>query len=94
MRLVYLPFLLFFVSSCTSVKYYVVRHAEKEVPSAGTVMSTPNDPPLSAAGKVRAIELGEELKDKNILFIFSTNTIRTVRSGAPCTGDKPSVAIC
>ena len=83
MRLVYLPFLLFFVSSCTSVKYYVVRHAEKEVPSAGTVMSTPNDPPLSAAGKVRAIELGEELKDKNILFIFSTNTIRTISTAQP-----------
>jgi phosphohistidine phosphatase SixA len=54
------------------VKYYVVRHAEKETASAGTTMSTPNDPPLSAAGRVRAIELKEALKDKGITYIFST----------------------
>jgi len=83
MRLIYLIFLLVFISSCTTVKYYIVRHAEKEVPSATNVMSTPNDPPLSAAGKVRAIELGEELKDKNIRNIFSTNTIRTISTAQP-----------
>ena len=69
--------------SCGSVKYYVVRHAEKETASAGTTMSTPNDPPLSAAGRVRAIELREALKAKNIRYIFSTNTIRTVSTAQP-----------
>ena len=69
--------------SCSSVKYFVVRHAEKEIPSAGTVMNIPNDPPLSPAGKVRAIELREELKDKNITHIFSTNTIRTISTAQP-----------
>lgn len=69
--------------SCGSVKYYIVRHAEKETASPGTTMSTPNDPPLSAAGKVRAIELREELKAKGIRYIFSTNTIRTISTAKP-----------
>ena len=70
-------------SSCGSVKYYIVRHAEKETASAGTTMSTPNDPPLSAAGRVRAIELREALKGKGIRYIFSTNTIRTISTAQP-----------
>ena len=70
-------------SSCSSVKYYIVRHAEKETASAGTTMSTPNDPPLSAAGRVRAIELREALKGKRIRYIFSTNTIRTISTAQP-----------
>jgi phosphohistidine phosphatase SixA len=70
-------------SSCGSVKYYVVRHAEKETASAGTTMNTPNDPPLSAAGRVRAIELREVLKSKGIDYIFSTNTIRTISTAQP-----------
>lgn len=71
------------LASCSSVKYFVVRHAEKATPSDGTVMSTPNDPPLSAAGKVRAIELREELKGRNVQFIYSTNTIRTISTAQP-----------
>ena len=70
-------------SSCGSVKYYIVRHAEKETASAGTMMSTPNDPPLSAAGRVRAIELREVLKGKGIRYIFSTNTLRTISTAQP-----------
>jgi len=75
--------LIIIFSSCGSVKYYVVRHAEKETASAGTTMSTPNDPPLSAAGRVRAIELREALKGKGIRYIFSTNTIRTISTAQP-----------
>src|SRR4030095_17195101 len=75
--------LLIIFSSCGSVKYYIVRHAEKETAAAGTTMSTPNDPPLSAAGRVRAIELKEALKDKGITYIFSTNTIRTISTAQP-----------
>ena len=78
----YLFFLLIF-SSCSPVKYYFVRHAEKEAASTGTVMNTPDDPPLSAAGRVRAIELREALKNKGIQYIFSTNTIRTISTAQP-----------
>jgi len=74
---------LFIFSSCGSVKYYIVRHVEKETASAGTTMSTPNDPPLSAAGRVRAIELREALRGKGIRHIFSTNTIRTISTAQP-----------
>ena len=72
-----------FFSSCGSVKYYIVRHAEKETASAGTTMSTPNDPPLSAAGRVRAIELKEALRGKGIQYIYSTNTVRTIATAQP-----------
>ena len=71
------------LSSCGSVTYFIVRHAEKETASTGTVMNTSNDPPLSAAGKVRAIELREELKAQHIIYIFSTNTIRTISTAQP-----------
>jgi phosphohistidine phosphatase SixA len=83
MRIIYFFVFGIIFSSCSPVKYFVVRHAEKEVPSSGTVMSTPNDPPLSAAGKVRAIELREELKSQDIFYIFSTNTIRTISTAKP-----------
>ncbi len=79
----FIPFLLIAFSSCSSVKYYIVRHAEKETASAGTTMSTPDDPPLSAAGRIRAIELREALRTKGIRYIFSTNTIRTVSTAQP-----------
>ena len=46
-------------------------------------MNTPNDPPLSAAGRVRAIELREALKNKGIQYIFSTNTTRTISTAQP-----------
>ena len=51
---VYIFMGLIIFSSCTSVKYFVVRHAEKATASEGSVMFTSNDPPLSPAGKVRA----------------------------------------
>jgi len=79
--ILYLGLIIF--SSCGSVKYYIVRHAEKETASTGTTMSTPNDPPLSAAGRVRAIELRETLKGKGIQYIFSTNTTRTISTAQP-----------
>jgi phosphohistidine phosphatase SixA len=78
-----LYFFLLIFTSCGSVKYYVVRHAEKATPSDGMTMNTPNDPPLSAAGRARAIELREALRGKGILYIFSTNTIRTISTAQP-----------
>jgi len=44
------------LTACTNT-YYIVRHAEKEVVSIGTTMSTPGDPALSDAGKKRAVVL-------------------------------------
>jgi broad specificity phosphatase PhoE len=69
-------------SSCTSTYYYVVRHAEKEIAGSNATMMT-TDPPLSEAGKVRAIVLRDELKNKHITRIFSTNTIRTISTANP-----------
>lgn len=71
-----------FLSSCSHT-YYVVRHAEKAVPAEGTVMNTPNDPPLSHVGEQRAIALKELLHDKGIRYIYSTNTIRTKSTAEP-----------
>ncbi len=73
---------LFFFTSC-STTFFIVRHAEKEIPAATASMSTSGDPQLSAEGKIRAIELRETLKDKNIRTIFSTNTIRTISTAKP-----------
>ena len=80
---VFLYFFLLAFTSCGSVKYFVVRHAEKATPSDGTTMSTPNDPPLSAAGRARAIELREALRGQGIRYIYSTNTIRTITTAQP-----------
>ncbi len=55
---------------------YVVRHAEKAV-------SPPSDPPLTAAGQQRAVDLANVLKGKNIGFIYSTNTMRTLKTATP-----------
>jgi len=75
--------LIIIFSSCGSVKYYIVRHAEKETATVGTTMNTPDNPPLSAAGRVRAIELRDALTGKSIRYIFSTNTIRTIATAQP-----------
>lgn len=74
---------LVFIISCASEKYYIVRHAEKEQATGDSVMFTPGDPPLSEAGRVRAIALKDELKNKEISYIFSTNTIRTLATAQP-----------
>jgi 2,3-bisphosphoglycerate-dependent phosphoglycerate mutase len=65
-------------SSC-SHSYYIVRHAEKATQEAN--MSS--DVPLTEAGKKRAEEIKDILKDKKIAYIFSTNTIRTKSTAQP-----------
>lgn len=75
-------FLISLLASCTHT-YYVVRHAKKATPSDGTVMNTPNDPPLSATGQQRAQALKNVLSDKGIRHIYSTNTIRTRSTAQP-----------
>lgn len=82
MRFLFFIVLVSIFSSCSSVKYFIVRHAEKEVITPGGNMNA-SDPSLSPAGKVRAIELREELKDDNIRYIYSTNLIRTISTAQP-----------
>lgn len=62
-------------ASCNNY-IYVVRHAEKAVSPAA-------DPPLTPAGQRRAVDLANLLKGKNIAFIYSTNTTRTVMTATP-----------
>jgi len=66
-----------------SQTYYIVRHAEKEQASAGSVMATPGNPPLTKQGAARALALKDILKDKHIRYIFSTNTTRTIATAKP-----------
>jgi broad specificity phosphatase PhoE len=62
---------------------YVVRHAEKIAPNDSAAKMMANDPPLSEAGKVRALVLKDELDHKHIRHIYSTNTIRTMSTAEP-----------
>ncbi|MBS1577588.1 MAG: histidine phosphatase family protein [Bacteroidetes bacterium] len=78
------------IASC-SHSYYIVRHAEKDMAPASTNMMG-NDPVLSEAGKVRAIVLRDELKNKHIRYIFSTNTQRTKSTAEPLS-EATGVAI-
>ncbi|WP_373331303.1 SixA phosphatase family protein [Salmonirosea aquatica] len=54
----------------------MVRHAEKAATPA-------NDPPLTAVGQQRAQALLDTLRNKNIEYIFSTNTLRTRSTAEP-----------
>ncbi|MBN8880244.1 MAG: histidine phosphatase family protein [Sphingobacteriales bacterium] len=74
--------LLLLLASCTTQRYYIVRHAEKAATAPGTAM-TSSDPPLTDAGKKRAEDLKEVLKTKKIGYIFSTNTVRTRETAEP-----------
>ena len=83
MRLFFLLAILGLCFISCSRTVYVVRHAEKitSPDSSGKMMT--NDPPLSEAGKVRALVLKAELAKKNIRHIYSTNTIRTMSTAEP-----------
>jgi broad specificity phosphatase PhoE len=70
------------ITGCTNT-YYIVRHAEKEQPTSGSMMSTPGDPSLSDAGRTRAEVLKDELRNKKIKYIFSTQTRRTIATAEP-----------
>ena len=86
-------FVLLACASCKTTTYYVVRHAEKEAGTTMTATTTKSsDVPLSAAGRERAEALKESLENKNIKYIFSTNTLRT-RSTAKPLSDALSVTL-
>ena len=86
-----LLFALILLTACSHT-YYVVRHAEKATASAGTTMSTPDNPSLTPAGEQRAQALKEVLKTQRVEYIFSTKTIRTVATAEPLSKER-SVSI-
>ena len=77
-------FLILVILACTPGReIYVVRHAEKAPATDTTIKMNANDPVLSEAGKVRAFVLRDELANKHISNIYSTNTIRTISTAEP-----------
>jgi broad specificity phosphatase PhoE len=75
------PFTLFVILaislySCSSVKIFFVRHAEKSIVSK-------IDPPLTSEGEQRAKDLERILRGKKIKHIYSTQTTRTVSTAKP-----------
>jgi phosphohistidine phosphatase SixA len=69
-----------YACNSSSVDYYIVRHAEK---APADTLTKSSDVSLSDKGKGRAFGLSEELKNKGIRYIFSTNTIRTKAAAEP-----------
>jgi len=78
MNKVFLSIAVCFLVSCSTSKYYIVRHAEREAATAMT-----SDVLLNDAGKQRAIALKDKLKGKHIAHIYSTNFARTKATALP-----------
>ena len=76
MRYLFLFFIIA-LTSCTSQKYFIVRHAEK----ATETMS--GDPPLSAEGEMQAKDIEIQLHNEKITGIWSTNFKRTIATAEP-----------
>jgi broad specificity phosphatase PhoE len=81
MRLFIAAFSIFLYSCSNTI--YVVRHAEKETGIDPATMKTYGDPPLSFEGQERALKLKEILGSKDIKYIYSTNTLRTISTARP-----------
>lgn len=64
----------------SNITYYIVRHAEKAVVDSTVKLS---DVPLSEQGAKRAGQLKTKLENKNVKYIFSTNTVRTKATAEP-----------
>ncbi len=79
--------------SCSSNRYFIVRHAEKTVLGKDSANMLANDPPLSEAGKVRAFTLRDELKNKKVRHIFSTKTLRSMSTAEPLKELKGNLTI-
>ena len=67
------------LSSCYTSYYYMVRHAEKEAAPA-------DNPPLTAAGRQRAVALCDSLRDKDVTRIFVSQFLRTQQTAQPLAG--------
>ena len=92
MRYLFLPLILLIVS-CSSQRYYIVRHGEKAIVTKDSLGFTPANPPLSDPGKVRAFVLRDELMKKHISNIFSTNFYRTLSTATPLSIALNNMAI-
>lgn len=57
---------------------YLVRHAEK-----GSASADPDDPPLSACGRMRAESLAVMLRDTGLEHVYSTPYARTRMTARP-----------
>jgi len=79
--------------SCSSQRYYVVRHAEKAIVTKDSLGYTPANPPLSEPGQVRAFVLRDELKNKNVRYIFASNYPRTINTAKPLSAARNNLEI-
>jgi broad specificity phosphatase PhoE len=62
---------------------YLVRHSEKDLTS-----SRPSDPPLTACGKERSVNLSNFLKDVPLDAVYSSNYSRTKNTALPTAKSK------
>lgn len=92
MRYLFFGLLLVFIGSCGNT-FYIVRHAEKAKPTAGNMVMDVNNPPLTEAGKERALALKDVLSGKNVRHLYSTNTIRTISTAQPLKEQSGYTAI-
>ncbi len=79
----YLLFLFIIAFTSCSQTFYIVRHGEKQAPTASMSRTEASDPPLSEAGLNRALALKDVLKKKKIRAVFSTNYKRTINTVKP-----------
>ena len=73
-------------SAAAQQTIFVVRHAERADggSAAAAAMAAPStDPPLSAAGRERAVRLASMLRSAEIKHIFTTEFRRTQETAAP-----------
>jgi len=78
--------LLFSVASAAAQQtIFVVRHAERADAGAGAagMVAPATDPPLSAAGRERAMRLAGMLRSADIKHIFTTEFRRTQETAGP-----------
>jgi phosphohistidine phosphatase SixA len=77
---------LFLLLSCSESKQpmniYWVRHAEKDL------KDTSNNPPLTAKGRERAIDLRNLLDTQKIAAIYSTSYDRNIQTVMPLASDQ------
>ncbi len=81
-----------FLISCGNT-FYIVRHAEKAAVEPGADKMMASNPPLSEAGQLRSLQLRDQLRAKNIQYIFSTNTTRTISTAQPLNELRGSTRI-
>ena len=88
-----LPVLVLGIVSCSSQRFYIVRHGEKAIVTKDSLAFSTANPPLSEPGQVRAFVLRNELIKKNIRHIFSTNYHRTISTATPLSEALHKMAI-